>query len=266
MADAQYEPTPSIPVSELFSLKGQVALVTGGTRGIGEACAIALAEVGASICLAQRNPAHTTVQDKIRTLNVRCEILPCDLGDLEAVKTLFDRALELMGGEIHILFNCGGMQYRAPAVDFPEEKWDEIINVNLKSLFLVSQAAGRHMVPRHRGKIINIASLTTFIGGVSIPAYASSKGAVGQLTKALRNEWSRHNVQVNAIAPGYIATEINADLRADETQFRQLSERIPAGRWGTPADFAGPTVFLASAASQYISGEVMVVDGGFLGR
>ncbi|KZT61711.1 NAD(P)-binding protein [Calocera cornea HHB12733] len=258
--------TPNLPVAQLFSLKGQVALVTGGTRGIGEACALALAQAGADICLAQRDPTRTSVRDSIRLLGVRCEIVPCDLADLEAVKTLFDRALAVMGGEIHVLFNCGGMQHRAPATEFPEEKWDEVINVNLKALFLLSQAAGRHMVPLRRGKIINIASLTTFIGGVNIPAYASSKGAVGQLTKALSNEWAKHNVQVNAIAPGYIATDINADLRADSTQYRQLTERIPAGRWGFPADFAGPTVFLASAASQYVSGEVMVVDGGFLGR
>ncbi|KZO98464.1 NAD(P)-binding protein [Calocera viscosa TUFC12733] len=260
------EPTPNVPVGQLFSLKGQVALVTGGTRGIGEACALALAQAGADICLAQRDVTRFNVRDAIRATGVKCEIVPCDLVDLGAVRTLFERALEVMGGEIHILFNCGGMQHRAPATEFPEEKWDEVIDVNLKSLFLLSQAAGRHMVPRRRGKIINIASLTTFIGGVNIPAYASSKGAVGQLTKALSNEWAKHNVQVNAIAPGYIATEINADLRADGDQYRQLTERIPAGRWGSPADFAGPTVFLASAASQYVSGEVMVVDGGFLGR
>jgi len=265
MADA-CEPTPSVHVSELFSLKGQVALVTGGSRGIGEACAIAMAQAGAAICLAQRDVSNHSVRDKILACGVKCEIVPCDLADIEAVKTLFDRALEVMGGQIHILFNCGGMQHRSPALDFSEEMWDKVIDVNLKSLFLLSQAAGRHMLPLRRGKIINIASLTTFIGGVNIPAYASSKGAVGQLTKALSNEWSKHNVQVNAIAPGYIATDITADLRADESQFRQLSERIPAGRWGTPADLAGATVFLASKASQYVSGEVMVVDGGFLGR
>jgi len=259
-------PTPSVPVPQLFSLHGQVALLSGGTRGIGEACAIALAQAGADICLIQRDTTKTSTRDAIRLLGVRAEIVGCDLSDMEAVKGVFARALEVMGGEIHILVNCGGIQRRHPAVDFPENDWDEVINVNLKSVWLLCQSAGRHMVPRRRGKIINFGSLLNFQGGLTVPAYASAKGAVGQLTKALSNEWSKENVQVNAIAPGYIATDMNERLLADPTRLRQISERIPAGRWGDPADFAGPTVFLASAASQYVSGEILVVDGGWMGR
>ncbi|KZO95471.1 NAD-P-binding protein [Calocera viscosa TUFC12733] len=234
--------------------------------GIGEACAIALAQAGAAVCLIQRNAANTATRDALRLLGVRSEIVLCDLADMASVKTVFDRALELMGGEIHILVNCGGIQRRHPSVEFPEKDWDEVIDVNLKSVWLLCQAAGRHMVPRRRGKIISFASLLTFQGGLTVPAYAAAKGAVGQLTKALSNEWSKENVQVNAIAPGYIATDMNERLLADPTRLRQISERIPAGRWGEPADFAGPTVFLASAASQYVSGEVLVVDGGWMGR
>jgi len=263
---AAADPTPPIPALKLFDLHGQVALVTGGTRGIGAACAIALAEAGASICLTQRDMSNTVTRDAIRELGVKAESIECDLADMAAVRSVFDKAVNLMGGEIHILINCGGMQKRTPALEFAEEDWDNVIAVNLKSLWLLSQAAGRHMVPRRRGKIINIASLTSFLGSINIPAYTASKGAVAQLTKALSNEWAKHNVQVNAIAPGYVVTEITSDLRADSAASRQLTERIPAGRWAMPNDFAGPTVFLASAASQYVSGEVMVVDGGFLGR
>ncbi|KZT54644.1 NAD(P)-binding protein [Calocera cornea HHB12733] len=263
---AAADPTPSVPVADLFSLNGKVALLSGGTRGIGEACAIALAQAGAAVCLIQRDASQTGTRDALRLLGARSEIVRCDLADMASVKTVFERALELMGGEIHILVNCGGIQRRHPSVDFPEKDWDEVIDVNLKSVWLLCQAAGRHMVPRRRGKIISFASLLTFQGGLTVPAYAAAKGAVGQLTKALSNEWSKDNVQVNAIAPGYIATDMNERLLADPTRLRQISERIPAGRWGQPADFAGPTVFLASAASQYVSGEVLVVDGGWMGR
>ncbi|KAF8707509.1 KR domain, partial [Rhizoctonia solani] len=258
--------TPSVPSFQLFSLVGQTAIVTGGTRGIGAACAIALAEAGADICLIQRDESNTATRDAIRALGRRADIAVCDLSDLEAVKTVFDRALELMGGQIHIMVNCGGIQRRAPAVEFPESYWDEVINVNLKAVWLLSQAAGRHMVPKGRGKIINFGSLMCYQGGITVPAYAAAKGGLGQLTKALSNEWSKHNVQVNAICPGYIATDMNEKLLADPNRLRQISERIPAGRWGEPKDFAGPTVFLASSASLYVSGELLVVDGGWMGR
>ncbi|EIN08314.1 NAD(P)-binding protein [Punctularia strigosozonata HHB-11173 SS5] len=262
--------TPAQPAPRLFSLQGRTCLVTGATRGIGAACAIALAEAGASICLVQRAPSPGAEENldtfrAIKALGAPVQLVHCDLGDLDAVKTLFDKALAAVGGEIHVLVNCAGIQRRSPAVDFPEQDWDDVLNVNLKSAWLLAQSAGRHMVPRRRGKIINFCSLLTFQGGLTVPAYAAAKGALGQLTKALSNEWSQHNVQVNGIAPGYIATDMNEKLLADPVRLRQISERIPAGRWGEPKDFAGPVVFLASDASQYVCGELLLVDGKTMG-
>ncbi|KAF9467965.1 hypothetical protein BDZ94DRAFT_1248197 [Collybia nuda] len=263
--------TPSLPAPQLFSLSGQNVLITGATRGIGAACAIALAQAGASICLVQRNPAegvppNLETLNSIRAFGASAEVVFCDLDDLEAVKHVFQKALDVMNGQIHVLVNCAGIQRRSPSVDFSEGDWDDVLNVNLKSVWLLSQAAGRHMVPLRRGKIINFCSLLTFQGGITVPAYAAAKGALGQLTKALSNEWSQHNVQVNGICPGYIATEMNEKLLSDPARLRQISERIPAGRWGEPKDFAGPLVFLASSASQYVCGELLVVDGGWMGR
>ncbi|KAG1846059.1 hypothetical protein DFJ58DRAFT_799677 [Suillus subalutaceus] len=265
------DPTPSVLSPQLFSLAGQNALITGATRGIGAACALALAQAGASICVVQRHPSpdaepNMDTVNAIRALGANAEVVYCDLGNLDSVRELFPKALELMGGNIHILVNCAGIQRRSPSVDFPEKDWDDVLDVNLKSVWLISQAAGQHMVPLRRGKIINFCSLLTFQGGLTVPAYAAAKGALGQLTKALSNEWSQHNVQVNGICPGYIATDMNERLLADPTRFRQISERIPAGRWGSPGDFAGPVVFLASSASQYVCGELLVVDGGWMGR
>ncbi|KAF8888528.1 hypothetical protein BD779DRAFT_1716963 [Infundibulicybe gibba] len=265
------DPSPPFAAPKLFSLSGQTVLITGATRGIGAACAIALAEAGAAICLIQRHPvdgapANLETLNSIRALGATVEVVYCDLDDLQAVKEVFQKALDIMGGQIHVLVNCAGIQRRSPSVDFPESDWDQVMDVNLKSVWLLSQTAGRHMVPLRRGKIINFCSLLTFQGGLTVPAYAAAKGALGQLTKALSNEWSQHNVQVNGICPGYIATEMNEKLLADPTRFRQISERIPAGRWGEPKDFAGPIVFLASAASQYVCGELLVVDGGWMGR
>ncbi|KAF8842926.1 NAD(P)-binding protein [Paxillus ammoniavirescens] len=265
------DPTPVVPSPQLFNLSGQNVLITGATRGIGAACAIALAQAGASICMVQREtplgtePNMNTV-NVIRAIDPNAKVVHCDLADLDAVRELFPKALEVMGGNIHILVNCAGIQRRSPSVDFLEKDWDDVLDVNLKSVWLLSQAAGRHMVPLRRGKIINFCSLLTFQGGLTVPAYASAKGALGQLTKALSNEWSQHNVQVNGICPGYIATDMNKGLLDDPTRLRQISERIPAGRWGDPQDFAGPIVFLASRASQYVCGELLVVDGGWMGR
>ncbi|KZT01056.1 NAD-P-binding protein [Laetiporus sulphureus 93-53] len=301
------DPTPNLPASALFSLAGQNVLITGASRGtcasipllhstsqypsaqpltdntsvlssptyvlsplgIGAACAIALAEAGADLCLVERPSTaakNTATRDAIAVLGRTVRVVECDLADLEDVKTVFARALDAMGGEIHVLVNCAGIQRRSPAVQFPEADWDDVINVNLKSVWLLSQAAGQHMVPRRRGKIINFCSLLTFQGGLTVPAYAAAKGALGQLTKALSNEWSKDNVQVNGICPGYIATDMNERLLQDPTRLRQITERIPAGRWGEPKDFAGPVVFLASKASQYVCGELLVVDGGWMGR
>ncbi|TFY73699.1 hypothetical protein EWM64_g10314 [Hericium alpestre] len=207
------DPTPPVPAPKLFDLTGQNALITGATRGIGAACAMALAEAGASVCLVIRNPP-ADAQPNLETVNAirakghTAEYIFCDLGDLEAVKGLFQHALDAMGGQIHVLVNCAGIQRRSPSVAFSEQDWNDVLNINLKSVWLLSQAAGRHMVPLRRGKIINFCSLLTFQGGLTVPAYAAAKGALGQLTKALSNEWSSHNVQVNGIVPGYIATDI----------------------------------------------------------
>ncbi|KZT70036.1 NAD(P)-binding protein [Daedalea quercina L-15889] len=263
------DPTPALPAPDLFSLAGQNVLITGASRGIGAACAVALAEAGANICLVVRPTtasANHATADAIAALGRTVKAVPCDLADLESVKQVFPQALEAMGGDIHVLVNCAGIQRRSPAVQFPERDWDDVLDVNLKSVWLLSQAAGQHMVARRRGKIINFCSLLTFQGGFTVPAYAAAKGALGQLTKALSNEWSKDNVQVNGICPGYIATDMNEKLLQDPARLRQISERIPAGRWGEPKDFAGPVVFLASKASQYVCGELLVVDGGWMGR
>ncbi|EGO03884.1 hypothetical protein SERLA73DRAFT_119509 [Serpula lacrymans var. lacrymans S7.3] len=265
------DPSPHVPSPNLFSLASHNVLITGATRGIGAACALALAQAGASICLVQREPQsgetpNLDTFNAIRALGATAHVVYCDLGDLQAVRELFPKALDAMGGNIHVLVNCAGIQRRSPSVDFREKDWDDVLDVNLKSVWLLSQAAGQHMVPLRRGKIINFCSLLTFQGGLTVPAYAAAKGAVGQLTKALSNEWSQHNIQVNGICPGYIATDMNERLLADPVRLKQISERIPAGRWGNPQDFAGPVVFLASSASQYVCGELLVVDGGWMGR
>ncbi|ORY24472.1 hypothetical protein BCR39DRAFT_566597 [Naematelia encephala] len=259
------DPTPTVSSLELFSLKGQTALVTGGSRGIGQAIAIALAQAGARIVLAQRDVGNTATRDAIRALSTECEIVHCDLTDLDDVKTVFQRTLQVVN-EVHILVNCGGMLMREDTVNVSEQDWTKVINVNLNSLFLLSQSAGRHMVPLRRGKIINIASLNSFIGGYRVASYSAAKGAVVSLTKALSNEWAKHNIHVNAIAPGSIATDINQEARSDPSFIQARLAGTPGGRWGAPGDFAGPALFLASAASQFVTGEVITVDGGAMAK
>ncbi|KAF8314962.1 NAD(P)-binding protein [Clavulina sp. PMI_390] len=258
--------------SKLFDLSGKNVLITGASRGIGQAVAIGLAEAGAAVCLAIRpGSSNNATIDALKALpapshNVAHATIECDMSNLDDVRSLFDRALALMSNDIHILVNCAGIQRRAPAVNFTDEDWDAVITTNLSASWVLARAAGRHMVPLKRGKIINFGSLLTFQGGITVPAYAASKGGVAQLTKALSNEWASSNVQVNCVCPGYIETDMNERIIADPTRLRQISERIPAGRWGKPEDFVGPVVFLASAASSYVTGENMVVDGGWMGR
>ncbi|KAH6867349.1 hypothetical protein B0T10DRAFT_524482 [Thelonectria olida] len=256
--------TPKVPALQLFSLRGKNALITGGTRGIGAAMAHALADAGASLCIAQRDVANTTTADAIRAKGTPVKIVPCDLADFDDAKSVFQKALDVMDGRIDILINCGGLLKRQQVVDVTEENWDSVINVNQKALFFICQAAGRHMVPRRTGKIVNVASINSFIGAQNLAPYSASKGAVAQLTKALSNEWAKYNIQVNAIAPGSIKTDMNTDLRSDPRGEEERTARCPAGRWGTPEDMAGPTVFLCSDASQYVTGEILVVDGGHL--
>jgi len=251
--------------NNLFALNGKVAAITGATRGIGHSIALALANAGADIALLQRNINQMETKEKIERMGRKCYVIPCDLEDEEQVKAAIPTVISQCG-KLDILVNNAGIQRRSPSVDFSESDWDDVININLKMVWLLCQQAGKHMVPRKKGKIINMASLLSYQGGLTVPAYAASKGAVGQLTKALANEWAQHNVNVNAIVPGYIATEMNTALIHDDTRNSQILARIPAGRWGDPDDFKGTVVYLASDASNYVHGHLLAVDGGWLGR
>jgi len=252
-------------VLDSFKLNGKVALVTGASAGLGAAIAVALAEAGADVAAHgnSRSPGATCQSIEItgrRTLPVLG-----NLADKAVPEQLIKQTLAHFG-QLDILVNNAGTIRRNPAVDYSEEDWATVIEVNLSSVFRMCQLAGRHMIKRGSGKIENIASLLSFQGGVTVPAYAASKGGVAQLTKALANEWAKYGINVNAIAPGYMRTDNTAALRADEARNRQILERIPAGRWGEPQDLAGPAVFLSSAASDYVHGHVLVVDGGWMGR
>jgi len=249
----------------LFRLDGQKALVTGASQGIGAAIALALAEAGADVACHGNSHAPAETADKVRALGRQALALQGDLAQRETAAALVGEAVATFE-RIDILVNNAGTIRRAPAVDFSEADWDLVLDVNLRSVFRLCQLAGRGMLERGRGKIVNIASLLSFQGGITVPAYAASKGAVGQLTKALSNEWAGKGVNVNAIAPGYIRTDNTAALQADATRNRQILERIPAGRWGEVTDLAGAAVFLASRASDYVNGHLLVVDGGWLGR
>ncbi|KAI8085235.1 2-deoxy-D-gluconate 3-dehydrogenase [Thamnidium elegans] len=251
--------------NNLFSLSGKVAAISGCTRGIGRSMAIALAEAGADVCLLQRNIDDKKLYNLITEMGRHCEIVYLDIGIQTTIQAAIDGVIAKFS-RIDILVNNAGIQRRNPAVDFLEDDWDTVIQCNLKSVWTLSQTAGRFMVSQKSGKIINIASLLSFQGGINVPAYAAAKGGLALLTKALSNEWSKFNVNVNAIAPGYIATDMNIALTENEAVSEDIRNRIPAGRWGTPDDFKGPIVFLASDASNYVDGEILVVDGGWMGR
>ncbi|MGF9888768.1 SDR family oxidoreductase [Priestia megaterium] len=250
---------------DLFSLDGKVAAITGATRGIGRSMAIALAEAGSDIALLQRSKEFLGVKEEIERLGRKCFIVNCDLENASEVSEAISSVVGHFG-KLDILVNNAGIQRRSPAVDFAEEDWDAVMNVNLKTVWLLCQQAGRQMLKQGSGKIINMASLLSYQGGITVPAYAAAKGGVAQLTKALSNEWAAKGVNVNGIVPGYIATDMNEALINDETRSRQIIERIPAGRWGQADDFKGAVVFLASDASAYIHGHLLAVDGGWLGR
>ncbi|MBU3568892.1 SDR family oxidoreductase [Priestia aryabhattai] len=250
---------------DLFSLDGKVAAITGATRGIGRSMAIALAEAGSDIALLQRSKEFLGVKEEIERLGRKCLIVNCDLENAFEVSEAISSVVAYFG-KLDILVNNAGIQRRSPAVDFAEEDWDAVMNVNLKTVWLLCQQAGRQMLKQGSGKIINMASLLSYQGGITVPAYAAAKGGVAQLTKALSNEWAAKGVNVNGIVPGYIATDMNEALINDETRSRQIIERIPAGRWGQADDFKGAVVFLASDASAYIHGHLLAVDGGWLGR
>jgi len=251
-------------MSGLFDLSGRRAVVTGASRGIGRAMAEALAAAGADIVgvSASIEPGGATEQ-AVTALGRSFEAVRCDLGDRAAVTQLGER---LAGERVDILVNNAGTIRRAPAAEHPLEWWDEVLAVNLSSQFVLAQALGRGMRERGAGKIIFTASLLSFQGGINVPGYAAAKSGIAGLTKALANEWSAHGVTVNAIAPGYIATDNTQALQDDPARSAAILDRIPAGRWGRPDDLAGATVFLASPASDYVSGVVLPVDGGWLGR
>jgi 2-deoxy-D-gluconate 3-dehydrogenase len=248
----------------MFDLSGRVAIVTGANTGIGQGIAIALAEAGADVALVGRTPAEETAEE-VRRAGRKAAIVHADLSTIAPVQGAVQRTTAELGG-VDILVNNAGIIRRADALDFSEEDWDAVIDTNLKSVFFLSQAVARHMVEQGRGKIINIASMLSFQGGIRVPSYTASKSGVAGLTKLLANEWAAKGINVNAIAPGYIATSNTAALQDDEVRNRQILERIPAGRWGKPSDLAGAAVFLASDASDYVHGHILAVDGGWLAR
>jgi len=248
-----------------FSLKGKIALVTGSSRGLGAGIAMALAEAGASVALhGSSKPPEETLQ-KLRAIGGNAIALAGDVGDAAVCARLVEETVKHFGA-IDILVNNAGTIRRAPALEYSDEDWQAVIDVNLTSVFRLTQHAGRHMVAQGSGKIINIASVLTFQGGILVPSYAAAKGGVGQLTKAFANEWASKGVNVNAIAPGYMATDNTEALRANPVRSRQIMERIPAARWGMPEDLGGAAVYLASRASDYVHGHILVVDGGWLNR
>lgn len=253
-------------ILDSFRLDGKVALVTGAASGLGAAIASALAEAGAAVAVhGNRRPATDTAS-AIQATGAQSAAFSADLGSTDGAKSLIDQTLSNFG-RIDILVNNAGTIIRHAAEEFPLEDWQTVLQVNLTSVFQLSQLAAQDMMKRSApGKIVNIASLLSFQGGIRVPAYAASKGGVAQLTKALANEWAPKNIQVNAIAPGYFATTNTEALQADETRNRQILERIPAARWGQPNDLAGAALFLASPASNYVTGAVLNVDGGWLGR
>lgn len=249
-----------------FSLEGQTALVTGASRGLGRGIALALADAGADVvCASTRRSGTDETAAAVRDLGRQAWQVEADLSSRESAAALA-AAAEDAAGAIDILVNNAGTIRRHPATDFPLADWDHVLRTNLDATWVLCQALGRAMVERGRGKIVNVASLLSFQGGVTVPAYTASKHAVAGLTKALANEWAGRGVQVNAIAPGYFATDNTQALQDNETRSRQILERIPAGRWGDPSDLGGAAVFLASPASDYVNGHVLVVDGGWLAR
>jgi 2-dehydro-3-deoxy-D-gluconate 5-dehydrogenase len=251
---------------ESFQLKGKNALVTGSRRGLGAAIAIALAEAGANVGCHGRDEDPGATCEAISAAGRKTFYFAGDLADAKACTGLFEKAMAEFGS-LDILVNNAGAIHRAPAAEYSMESWDELIAVHLTAVFRLSQLAGRHLLQRGTGgKIVNIASLLSFQGGVFVPAYAAAKGGIAQLTKALANEWASKGINVNAIAPGYMATDNTMALRSDPVRSRQLLERIPAARWGEPKDIAGAALYLCSPASDYVHGHVLAVDGGWLGR
>lgn len=252
---------------KLFSLQGKTALVTGCNRGIGFAMAEALAEAGANILgvSASLKPEGSKIEKAVRSAGRDFQAYQCDFSDRKSLYRFIEK-VKSENTQIDILVNNAGTIMRNPAAEHSDEYWDKVIEVNQSAQFILTREIGKEMIRRGSGKIIFTASLLTFQGGITVPGYAASKGAIGQLTKAFSNEWASKGVQINAIAPGYIATDNTEALRNDKDRSESILSRIPAGRWGQPDDFKGPVIFLASAASDYMNGSVVLVDGGWMGR
>jgi 2-dehydro-3-deoxy-D-gluconate 5-dehydrogenase len=249
----------------LFSLEGRRALVTGASRGLGAAIAAGLAEAGAEVAVHGQATSTEATCARVRAAGRRALPLAGDLGDASVPDRLVRETVEGLGG-LDVLVNNAGLIRRGPAVETTDEDWETVLEVDLGGVFRLCRAAGRHMLERGSGKIVNIASLLSFQGGIRVPAYTAAKSAVAGLTRALANEWAPRGIGVNAIAPGYMVTDNTEALRNDPERSRQILERIPAGRWGEPRDIVGAALFLASAASDYVSGHVLVVDGGWMAR
>ena len=249
----------------MFDLTGKKAIVTGGGGGLGRGLVEGLHEAGAEVAIIDITDQIDAIANEIGKSGARVFGIKGNLGDREQLKQAFQAAVAKLGGTLDILVNCAGIQRRNPCVDFTARDWDDVIELNLSVTFLLSQMAGRIMLNKKKGKIINIASMLSFFGGYTVPAYAASKGGVAQLTKAFSNELASIGINVNAIAPGYMDTPLNTAIMADKERNSKILARIPAGRWGTPEDLKGLIIFLASEASNYINGAIIPVDGGYLG-
>jgi 2-dehydro-3-deoxy-D-gluconate 5-dehydrogenase len=251
-------------MNNLFTVSGKVAIVTGASTGLGQGMSLGLAEAGADLVLVDYVPS-TETEEMIKKMGRKTLMLELNLMKMESIQILVEKTLATFG-KIDILVNNAGIIRRTPAIDFSEKDWDEVMQINSKTVFFLSQACARDMMKRKYGKIINIASLLAFQGGILVPSYAASKGAVAQITKSMANEWAKDGITINAIAPGYMATNNTTALRQDEVRSKAILDRIPAGRWGMPTDIQGAAVFLASPASDYVNGHVLVVDGGWMAR
>jgi len=251
---------------DLFDLHGKTALVTGGSRGLGKGMAEGLCEAGAKVVILASSDRVFKTAKEFNDKGFDVQALKCDLADENDIEHSFKQALELLDGKLDILVNNAGIQRRNKCEDFLLSDWDDVLNINLRAVFKMCQLAGREMLKNKSGKIINVASMLSFFGGITVPAYAAAKGGVAQLTKALSNEWASKGINVNAIAPGYMATEMNTKLIEDSKRNAEILSRIPLGRWGNADDIKGVTIFLSSKASDYLSGAIIPVDGGYLGR
>jgi 2-deoxy-D-gluconate 3-dehydrogenase len=248
----------------LFDLTGKTAIVTGASTGLGKGMSLGLAEAGADIVLVDYVSSDGTAQE-IQAMGRKAISLVADLMTVKPIQSIVDETIRAFG-KVDILVNNAGIIRRTPAIDFSEKDWDDVMAINSKTVFFFCQAVAHDMMKRKYGKIINVASLLAFQGGILVPSYAASKGAVAQVTKALANEWAQHGITINAIAPGYMATNNTKALREDPVRSKTILDRIPAGRWGTPEDLKGPVMFLASHASDYMNGHLLVVDGGWMAR